>query len=86
MRIEILVPVLTVTILLLLLFLVVCFIMDGIWHKKKTWLAMQKRTLSMIISCNTYPKMLTVFTKLENDVAKYNIEVKDNFRGYFKNE
>lgn len=44
-----------------------------------------QQALSIIISCNTYPKMLTVFTRLEANLKKYGIEVKDNFGGYFKN-
>lgn len=52
-------------------------------QKKADYTAILRRALSIIISCNTYPKMLTVFTRLEHNVKKHEIEIQDQFGGYF---
>lgn len=45
-----------------------------------------QKALPYIVSCNSYPLLALVFRNLEYDIKKYDIVVKDGFRGYFKNE
>lgn len=86
MKYEILFPFLVICLLLIVLTAIAAG--DNYMRKRKNTgdEAILERALSIIISCNLYPKMLTVFTRLEHNVKKYGIEVKDRFGGYFEDE
>ena len=43
-----------------------------------------RRALSMILCCNSYDKMLDVYTALDQNIAKYGINIQYNCRGYFQ--
>lgn len=42
-----------------------------------------ERALGMILCCNSYDKMLDVYTTLDEGSAKYGIEIQYNCKGYF---
>lgn len=86
MKYEILISLLSIVLLIIILFVIAALGSRMCQQKKTSCMGILQKALSIIISCNTYPKMLTVFTRLESNVEKYGIEVKDNFRGYFKDE
>lgn len=83
MKYEILFPFLVIC--LFLIGLTAIAAVDNYIRKRKNagHMSILERALSIIISCNLYPKMFTVFTRLEYNVEKYGIEVKDQFGGYF---
>lgn len=83
MRYEILLPLLMICLLLTVLAAIAALGSCMQEQKKVDCTATLRKALSIIISCNTYPKMLTVFTRLEYNVKKHGIEIKDQFRGYF---
>ena len=83
MRYEILFPLLMIGLLLIVLAAIAAWGSCMQEQKKADYTAILRRALSIIISCNTYPKMLTVFTHLEHNVKKYGIVVQDQFGGYF---
>lgn len=86
MKYEVLFPFLVICLLLLVLTVIAAG--DNYIRKRKNTgnTAILEKALSIIISCNTCPKMLTAFTRLEHNLEKYGIEVKDQFAGYFEDE
>ena len=84
MRYEILFPLLMIGLLLIVLAAIAAWGSCMQEQKKADYTAILRRALSIIISCNTYPKMLTVFTRLEHNVKKHGIEIQDHFGGYFR--
>ena len=84
MRYEILFPLLMIGLLLIVLVAIAAWGSCMQEQKKSDYTAILRRALSIIISCNTYPKMLTVFTRLEHNVKKHGIEIQDQFGGYFR--
>lgn len=85
MRYEVLFPLLMIGPLLIVLVVVIVAWGSCMQEQKKSdYTAILRRALSIIISCNTYPKMLTVFTRLEHNVKKHGIEIQDQFGGYFR--
>lgn len=85
MKYLILIPLLSIASLVATLTVIAIWGSRKCQQKKTSHMKLLQKALSIIISCNTYPKMLTVFTRLEANLKKYEIEVKDNFGGYFKN-
>lgn len=83
---KILVPILVVGVVVVIVLISVNMRVAKYNRKKNEDELVLQDVLSIIQSCNTYPKMLTVFTDLESNIKKYNITVADNFSGYFKNE
>ena len=74
------IPVISVLVLLVVLtILLVVFS-----YRKSVRTATIQRALSMILCCNSYDKMLDVYTALDKNTAKYGIEIQYNCRGYFQ--
>ena len=83
MRYEVLFSLLMIGLLLIVLVVIAAWGSCMQEQKKSDYTAILRRVLSIIISCNTYPKMLTVFTRLEHNVKKHGIEIQDQFGGIF---
>lgn len=76
---SIIIPILSV-----LALLTVLTVLLTVFNKKKADRAMAiERALTMILCCNSYDKMLDVYTALDKNTAKYGIDIQYNFRGYF---
>lgn len=74
------IPVLSV----LALLIVLTIILVVFSRKKSVRAATIKRTLAMILCCNSYDKMGDVYTVLDQNTAKYGVKIQYNYRGYFR--
>lgn len=76
---RILIPVLSVLALTVLLaaFVLLC------GYKRNVRAARIAGLLKMILCCNNYPRLLIVYTKLDESTNRLGIAVQYNFRGYF---
>ena len=74
-----------IPILLVLAMLIVLTTMLVVFsYRKSVRAATIKRTLEMILCCNSYDKMLDVYTALDQNITKYGIKIQYNCRGYFQ--
>lgn len=71
-----------VSVLVLLIVLTILSVVFS--HRKSVRATAIRRTLSMILCCNSYDKMLDVYTALDQNTAKYGIKIQYNCRGYFQ--
>ena len=74
------IPVLSVLVLLIVLTIMLVVFS----YRKSVRATVIKRTLAMILCCNSYDKMLDVYTALDQNTAKYEITIQYNGRGYFQ--
>lgn len=74
-----------IPILSVLALLIVLTVLLVVFSKRKAVRAVAiERALTMILCCNSYDKMLDVYTALDRNTDKYGIEIQYNFRGYFQ--
>lgn len=71
-----------VSVLALLIVLTILLVVFS--HRKFVRAKLIRRTLSMILCCNSYDKMLDVYTALDQNTTKYGITIQYNYRGYFQ--
>lgn len=73
------IPILSV----LALLIVLTILLVAFSNRKAARTEAIRYVLAMILCCNSYDKMLDVYTALDKNTAKYGIEIQYNCRGYF---
>ena len=77
---RIIIPIISV----IVLFAVLTFMLKVFNRRKSVRATAIRSALSMILCCNSYDKMLDVYTALDQNTTKCGIEIQYNYRGYFR--
>lgn len=66
------------------LFIVLAVLLVVFCKRRDSREAAIEHALKMILCCNSYDKMLDVYTALDKNITEYGIVIQYNYRGFFQ--